>query len=100
MFAEAKMFRLIKIIFNSILLVLAFIGFNAIGGEKYVEDIKTFISSYVEKYNMETMNKIANFSELNEEFQIDNAVNLMGYKAVIAEHKNSGQKMIILDSGK
>ena len=44
--------------------------------------------------------KIGNFSGLNEEFQIDNAVNLAGYKAILAEHKASGQKMIIVDSGK
>ena len=37
---------------------------------------------------------------MNEEFIIDNTMNLAGYKAVVAEHKASGQKMVILDSGK
>jgi hypothetical protein len=37
---------------------------------------------------------------MNEEFVIDNTMNLFGYKAVMAEHKASGQKMIIVDSGK
>ena len=36
----------------------------------------------------------------SETFQVDNSVNLVGYKAVIAEHKASGQKMVIVDSGK
>ena len=40
------------------------------------------------------------FSNLHEEFQIDNTVNLLGYRAVLAEHKASGQKMCIVDSGK
>ena len=31
------MFRFIKIIFNATILVLAIIGFKAIGGQKYVE---------------------------------------------------------------
>ena len=37
------MFRLIKIIFNAFLLVLAIIGFNAIGGQKYVEAVKEIL---------------------------------------------------------
>ena len=92
------MFRLIKIIFNAFLLVLAIIGFNAIGGQKYVEAVKVSVGNFIQEH--EGAKKIGNFSGLNEEFQIDNSVNLVGYKAVIAEHKASGQKMVIVDSGK
>ena len=94
------MFRLIKIIFNAFLIVLAIIGFNAIGGEKYVEAVKVAVGNFIEQHNLENAKKIGDFSKLNEEFQIDNTVNLMGYKAVMAEHKASGQKMVILDTGK
>ena len=84
------MFRLIKIIFNATLLVLAIIGFNAIGGQKY----------FVQERASENAKKLGDFSNLHEEFQIDNTVSLLGYKAVLAEHKASGQRMCILDSGK
>ena len=94
------MFRLIKIIFNAFLLVLAIIGFNAIGGQKYVEAVKVSVGNFIQEHVLEGAKKIGNFSGLNEEFQIDNSVNLVGYKAVIAEHKASGQKMVIVDSGK
>ena len=94
------MFRLIKIIFNAFLLVLAIIGFNAIGGQKYVEAVKVSVGDFIQEHALEGAKKIGNFSGLNEEFQIDNSVNLVGYKAVIAEHKASGQKMVIVDSGK
>ncbi len=94
------MFRLIKIIFNACLIVLAIIGFNAIGGQKYVEALKINIGNFIQEHAMESAKKIGNFSNLNEEFAIDNAVNLFGYKAIIAEHKASGQKMVIIDSGK
>lgn len=94
------MFRLIKIIFNAFLLVLAIIGFNAIGGQKYVEAVKVSVGNFIQKHALEEAQKIGNFSNLNEEFQIDNSVNLVGYKAILAEHKASGQKMIIVDSGK
>ena len=94
------MFRLIKITFNAFLLVLAIIGFNAIGGQKYVEMAKTSITNFVQQRAMESARKLGDFSNLHEEFQIDNTVNLLGYKAVLAEHKVSGQKMCIIDSGK
>lgn len=94
------MFRLIKIIFNAFLLVLAIIGFNAIGGQKYVEAVKVSVGNFIQEHALEGAKKIGNFSGLNKEFQIDNSVNLVGYKAVIAEHKASGQKMVIVDSGK
>ena len=87
-------------IFNAFLLVLAIIGFNAIGGQKYVEAVKVSVGNFIQEHALEGAKKIGNFSGLNEEFQIDNSVNLVGYKAVIAEHKASGQKMVIVDSGK
>ena len=94
------MFRLIKITFNAFLLVLAIIGFNAIGGQKYVEMAKTNITSFIQQRAMESAKKLGDFSNLHEEFQIDNTFSLMGYKAVLAEHKVSGQKMCIVDTGK
>ena len=94
------MFRLIKIVFNSFLIVLALIGFNAIGGQKYVEGTISGITHFIQERASERAKSIGDFSNLHEEFQIDNTVNLLGYKAVIAEHKVSGQKMCIVDSGK
>lgn len=94
------MFRLIKIVFNAFLLVLAFIGFNAIGGQKYVENVKYNITKYLQNHAQECAKKIGNFSNLHEEFEIDSTVNLFGYRAVIAEHNISGQKMCIVDSKK
>lgn len=94
------MFRLIKIIFNAFVIVLAIMGFNAIGGQKYVETIKMSVGNFIHERAFESAKKIGNFSNINEEFQIENAMNLFGYKAVIAEHKASSQKMLIIDSGK
>ena len=94
------MFRTLKIIFNATIIVLAFIGFNAIGGQKYIESIKDFVGNVIANYNQDSARKIGDFSRMNEEFVIDNTMNLFGYKAVIAEHKASGQRMVILDSGK
>ena len=94
------MLRVIKIVFNATIIVLAFIGFNAIGGQKYVEALKDGIGTFITQHNAESVKKIGDFSKINEEFIIDNTMSIAGYKAVIAEHKASGQKMVILDSGK
>lgn len=94
------MFRLIKIIFNACLLVLALIGFNAIGGQKYIEGLTAGITNFIQQHAADRAKAIGDFSNLHEEFQIDNTVNLLGYKAVLAEHKVSHQKMCIVDSGK
>lgn len=94
------MFRLIKITFNAFLLVLAIIGFNAIGGQKYIEFAKHNVTKFIQTHAQENAKKIGNFSKLHEEFEIDNTVNLFGYRAVIAEHNASGQKMCIIDSKK
>ncbi len=94
------MFKTIKLVFNITIIVLALIGFNAIGGQKYIEMAKDGIASYMYQRNAESAKKFGDFSKINEEFEIENTVSLAGYKAVIAEHKASGQKMIILDTGK
>ena len=94
------MFRLIKIIFNACLLVLAIIGFNAIGGQKYIEFVKHNVTNFIQERAEESAKKFGNFSNLHEEFEIDSTVNLFGYRAVIAEHSVSGQKMCIVDSKK
>lgn len=94
------MFRLIKITFNAVLLVLAIIGFNAIGGQKYVEIAKYNVTKYLHERAEESAKKFGNFSNLHEEFEIDSTVNLFGYRAVLAEHNATGQKMCIVDSKK
>ena len=94
------MFRMLKIVFNATIIVLALVGFNAIGGQKYIEAIKDGIGTFIAQHNAESIKKIGDFSKMNEEFIIDNTMSIAGYKAVIAEHKASGQKMVILDSGK
>jgi hypothetical protein len=93
------MFRIIKIVFNSFLIVLALIGFNAIGGQKYVEAVISGVSNFIAQHAANKAKSIGDFSSLHEEFQIDNTVNILGYKAVLAEHKISGQRMCIIDSG-
>ena len=93
------MFRLIKIIFNATILVLAFIGFNSIGGQKYVDALVKNVSSFIKNNAQETAKEIGDFSNVDKEFEIDNTFKFMGYKGVLYAHNASGQRLVILNTG-
>ena len=86
-------------IIRAIILTLAVIGFLSLGGKELVTGllknwIKPSQSTMIEKAQ-----KVGDFSNINEEFEIEKAAGIMGYNAVVAEHKASGQKLIVVDSG-
>ena len=87
-------------IIKLVILTFAVIGFLAIGGGDF---LKTHFKDFHPfKKSQETLldkaNKIADFSAINnEEYEISKTANVMGYKAVIAEHNASGQRFIILE---
>lgn len=90
----------LKNFLRAIIITLAVIGFLAIGG-------KDFIVKYVKQWfnptqieMMERAKKVGDFSKISEEFEIEKAAGIMGYNAVVAEHKASGQKMFVIDTGK
>ena len=68
------MFRTIKIVFNATIIVLALIGFNAIGGQKYVEMAKDAINTFIMSHNMDAAKKIGDFSKMNEEKSLSKEV--------------------------
>lgn len=89
-------------IIKLVIFTLAVIGFFSIGGGDFVKT--HFKDFHPFKKSQETLldkaNKIADFTNINtEEYEISKTANVMGYKAVIAEHNASGQRFIVLDSG-
>lgn len=90
----------LKNLTRSIFLTAFIAGFIAIGGQKW---IMTQINNYFHPSHdalLERAQKVGDFSKINKEFEIEKAAGIMGYNAVLAEHKASGQKMIVVDSGK
>ncbi len=86
-------------IIRAIILTLAVIGFLSLGGKELVTGwIKTWLNPSQETM-IERAQKVGDFSKINEEFEIEKAAGIMGYNAVIAEHKASGQKMMVVDAG-
>lgn len=90
------MFRFLKNIINTLIIVLAVVGGFSLYKNGSFDTLTNFFSANKEKVEQE----VGDFSKVDEEFKIDTAVKVMGYKTVVAKHQNSGQKMIIVDSGK
>lgn len=90
----------LKKFFKALILALAIIGFLSIGGKEWVSSMW---SKYVQKSPqtlMEKAQKVGDFSQINEEFVIEKASGMFGYNGVLAEHKSSGQKMVVIDDNK
>ena len=94
------MFRFFKNIFNTFVIVLAIIGLFTIIKQNTSFDCADTVKNLFSFNKEEVQKDVGDFSQINNEFKIDKAVNLLGYKTVVAKHENSGQKMIIIDSGK
>lgn len=90
----------LKNIFKAVILVLAVVGFVSLGGKDYV--IKTWndFMNPPQDVMLERAKKVGDFSRIGDEFEIDKAASALGYNGVLAEHKASGQKMVVIDSGK
>ena len=72
----------------------------AFGGQDF---IKNQFNNFVNPSHdvvLERAQKIGDFSKVNKEFEIEKAAGILGYNAVLAEHKATGQKMVVVDSGK
>ncbi len=93
------MFRFFKNIFNAIILVLVFAGINSLYNAHVFDNFLENCSNFFKEKSAQTIQRVGDFSHINTEFSVDTGVNLFGYRAVLAEHRASGQRMIILDSG-
>lgn len=96
--------KLLKNIFTIIILILAAIGFKTIGGVEFIEkfiDLDSIFKKPSQEKMQEKVAKIADLSEINQEYEIKKNINVLGVKAILCEHNATGQKFIIAnDSNK
>ena len=86
-----------KNITRSIFLTVVVVGFIAFGGQNWIkESINNFLTPDSYDVIMERAQKVGDFSKIDKEFEIEKVAGLMGYNAVIAEHKASGQRWLLL----
>ena len=94
------MFRFFKNIVNTIIIVFAILGIITVYNNFAGGNIGDFFANLFTINKTKVQEEVGDFSHVDEEFKVDKAVKVLGYKTVIAKHPNSGQKMIIVDSGK
>lgn len=90
----------LKNIFRALVITLAVIGFMSLGGKELVTGIVNNFFNPSKDAVMERAKKVGDFSKINDEFELEKAAGVMGYNAVVAEHKATGQKMLVVETGK
>ena len=90
----------LKNLIRAAILTLAIIGFIAIGGKDLVMPYIINILHPSQEKMLETAKKVGDFSNESDEFELEKATGIFGYNAVVAEHKASGQKIFVADTGK
>lgn len=90
----------LKNITRSIFLTVVAVGFIAFGGQNWIKDTINNFLHPTKDVMLERAQKVGDFSKIDKEFEIEKAAGLMGYNAVVAEHKASGQKMVVVDTAK
>ena len=88
----------LKNICMAILLALAFIGFMSIGGGGLAKNIILNYLNPPQNELVKRAEKVGDFSQINDEFELERAAGIMGYNGVVAEHRASGQKLIVVDT--
>lgn len=86
-------------IIRAVILTLAIVGFMSLGGKELLNGWMANWFNPSQDVMLERAKKVGDFSNINDEFEIEKAAGIMGYNAVVAEHKASGQKMLVVDSG-
>ena len=90
----------LKNVTRAIILTAVIAGFAAFGGKDFlITQFKNFVNPSKDVV-LERAQKVGDFSKIDKEFEIEKAAGIMGYNAVLAEHKATGQKMVVVDSGK
>ena len=90
----------LKNVTRSIFLTVVAVGFIAFSGQNWIKDsINNFLHPSKDVV-LEKAQKVGDFSKIDKEFEIEKAAGIMGYNAVVAEHKASGQKMVVVDTAK
>lgn len=86
-------------IFRALIITLAVTGFISLGGNELVGNMIKKYFNPPQDVMLERAQKVGDFSGISDEFEIEKAAGMLGYNAVVAEHKASGQKMFVVDSG-
>lgn len=87
----------LSLIIKIVIVILAYIGFQSLGGVDFVKDKFKEYTTPSQETMIENAKSVADLSNINDEYTIDRTANILDYHLVLAEHKGSGQKLAIID---
>lgn len=87
----------LSLIIKIVIVILAYIGFQSLGGVDFVKEKFTEYTTPTQEVLVKQAKSIANLSNINDEYAIDRTINILNYHVVLAEHKASGQKLAMID---
>lgn len=90
----------LKNLIRAVIIALAVVGFLSLGGKDWVVKYISQWFNPSQEVMLERAKKVGDFSAINEEFELEKATGMFGYNGVVAEHKATGQKLIVVDSNK
>lgn len=90
----------LKFIIKVVIVILAVIGFRSLGGWDWC--VKTFHigEKPTQESIIEKSMDVADFSKIPDEYEISKSANVLGYRAVIAQHEATGQKLAVVNENK
>lgn len=90
----------LSLIIKIVIVILAYIGFQSLGGIDFVKEKFNEYTTPSQEVLLEKAKKIADLSEINDEYNIDRTISVLDYHVVMAEHNASGQKLAIIEPKK
>lgn len=90
----------LKFIIKVAIVVLAIVGFKSLGGWDWIVKNCHFFEKPTQETLIEKSKDVADFSKIPDEYEISKSTNILGYRAVVAEHDATGQKMAVVNPNK
>ena len=90
----------LKFIIRVAIIVLAVIGFKSLGGWDWCVKVFHIGEKPSQESMIEKSKNVADFSKIPDEYEISKTANVLGYKAVIAQHEATGQKLAVINENK
>ena len=90
----------LKFIIKVAIVVLAIVGFKSLGGWDWC--VKTFHIGQkpTQQSMLEKTKDVADFSKIPDEYELSKSANILGFRAVVAEHGATGQKLAVVNENK
>ncbi|MEI8378069.1 MAG: hypothetical protein WCF95_05990 [bacterium] len=85
-------------ILQIIILILAYIGFQSLGGMKFVQDSFNDFTKPSEEKTTVSASKMLDVSRLSDDYVISKAFDVFGMKVIEAEYQKSPQTICLIDS--